>query len=97
MTSIGCLKAVELNLDAFMDQGHSPTRGTDAWLLAVTVTDPTGLVAQVGGLQYHAAKNHFYLRRYVQYVQCYLPALQWLHCVCGCTHLNRIHVSWLCH
>jgi hypothetical protein len=65
---LGCLKAVELNLDAFIDQGHSPTRGTDAWLLAVTVIDPSGLAAQVGGLQYHAAKNHFYLRRYVQYV-----------------------------
>lgn len=81
------MKAVELILDAFTDQGHSPTRGTDAWLLAVTVIDPSGLAAQVGGLQYHAAKNHFYLRRYGQHVQYVLILVAPTIC-CTVTALN---------
>ena len=34
---------------SIFNKGYLEVEGTDAWLLAVAVTDPWGLVAQVGG------------------------------------------------
>ena len=60
----GRLVAVEINLDSFDKKSRVSTHGTDAWLLTITVTDPSGLVAQIGGMHYIARENRFYLRRY---------------------------------
>ena len=38
------------------------TFGTDAWLLAVVVTDPDGLTVQVGGNEWEDISRHFYSR-----------------------------------
>ena len=58
----GILTAIELNLDPYID-GYE-TRGTNAWLLAVAVTDPSGLVAQVGGSSWRKQQNNFYSRNW---------------------------------
>jgi hypothetical protein len=58
----GSLSAIELNLDPYHD-GYQ-TRGTDAWLLAVAVTDPWGLVAQVGGSGWKKNPDGFYKRNW---------------------------------
>jgi hypothetical protein len=41
----GKLVSIELELSSVSN--HGPALGTDAWLLAVAVTDPSGTVAQV--------------------------------------------------
>jgi hypothetical protein len=58
----GSLSAIELHLDPYHD-GYQ-TRGTDAWLLAVAVTDPWGLVAQVGGSGWKKNPDGFYRRNW---------------------------------
>ena len=58
----GFLTAIELNLDPYVD-GYE-TRGTNAWLLAVAVTDPWGLVAQVGGSSWRKQQSDFYSRNW---------------------------------
>lgn len=59
---MGTLSAIELKLDPYND-GYQ-TRGTDAWLLAVAVTDPYGLVAQVGGSGWRKQPDAFYKRNW---------------------------------
>ena len=58
----GVLTSIEINLDPYID-GYE-TRGTNAWLLAVAVTDPSGLVAQVGGSSWRKQQNNFYSRNW---------------------------------
>ena len=58
----GSLTAIELNLDPYLD-GYE-TRGTNAWLLVVAVTDPWGLVAQVGGNGWLKKPDGFYSRNW---------------------------------
>eukprot|EP01035_Chromulina_nebulosa_P017100 gene17100-22613_t len=44
--------------------GEQMTRGSSAWLFTVVITDPQGLVAQVGGFNWFAQENNFYSRRW---------------------------------
>ena len=58
----GSLTAIEVNLDPY-SEGYE-TRGTNAWLLVVAVTDPWGLVAQVGGSGWLKKPDGFYSRNW---------------------------------
>ena len=60
----GRLVAIEININSYDKKSRVATQGTDAWLLTISVTDPSGLMAQIGGMHYMARDNRFYLRRY---------------------------------
>jgi hypothetical protein len=62
----GQLSAIEIHLDPY-DSGYE-TRGTNAWLLAVAVTDPHGY----GLLSFSRNHNHTYIYIYIYiYVHIY--------------------------
>ena len=57
----GALTAVELSMAAY-DAAGKETRGNDVWFLGVVITDPYGLVVQVGGDEWAEVSSHFYSR-----------------------------------
>ena len=62
----GTLEHITLSLDAFDAAGglEQPMRGVDAWFLAVTVVDAVGLEVQVGGYEWLAQRDRFFVRRW---------------------------------
>jgi len=60
----GTLEHITLSLDAFETDGLEQTRGVDAWFLAVTVVDAVGLEVQVGGYEWLAQRDRFFVRRW---------------------------------
>jgi hypothetical protein len=53
-----------INSKQFREGNYVETSGNDAWLLAVVVTDPSGLKVQVGGneLSINKISKNFYHR-----------------------------------